>query len=88
MAWKWSKNQQKLFEEKVAQTHREFAETDWSKGHPHGMYFYYKGDDWEAFANQMIEKFGFDPRANCLIQFFVPPKALNEYMRQSYSAVT
>src|SRR4051812_1220273 len=43
---------------------------------PEGRWLYYEGDNFEAFAAEMVEKCGFDPRKGCEIQFFCPPEAL------------
>lgn len=60
-------------------------EPSWVEMFPNGRDLYYEGDDPEAFAKEMQEKYGFDPSLNNPswseyygYSFHCPASALNE----------
>ncbi len=48
-----------------------------SDDYPEGFFAYYEGKDFNAFAAEMVEKFGFNPWDKCNIYFYIPPYALD-----------
>jgi hypothetical protein len=55
-----------------------------SEQFPEGRYFYYEGNDFEAFANELVEKFGFDPRKDCSYHFHCPAEFLDKIRDEDY----
>lgn len=60
-------------------------EKKWREIFPGGRHIFYEGDDPEAFAQEIIEKYGFDPREravgwdnDCGYCFHCPPEHLDE----------
>ena len=65
-------NETLILEKILAGTHT------WSEVTPQWRFIWYEGAHFEAFALEMMDKFGFDPRRDCMYCFHCPANVLDE----------